>query len=82
MKVVLKKWGNNAAVRLPAAIVKAARLQLDQPLEVRAEHGRVIIEPVHQEPHDVDIDAICAALDPAEKPDLVDFGPPRGSEVW
>jgi len=82
MRVVLKRWGNNAAVRLPAAIVKAARFQLDQPLEVREENGRVIIEPAEIRPSDVDIEALCATLDQAEKPELVDFGPPTGSEVW
>ena len=30
----------------------------------------------------IDIEALCATLDPAEKPELVDFGPPVGSEVW
>jgi len=82
VRVILKKWGNNAAVRLPAAIVQAARLRIDQPLEVRAEPGRVIIEPAEVEPEEIDVDALCATLDPAEKPDLVDFGPPAGSEVW
>ena len=82
MRVVLKKWGNNAAVRLPAAIVKAAHFELDQPLEVREEFGRVIIEPAQVPPSEVDIDALCRTLDPAEKPELVDFGPPVGSEVW
>ena len=82
MRIVLKKWGNNAAVRLPAAIVKAARFRLDQPLEVREEHGRVIIEPAQIRPREIDIEALCATLDPDEKPELEDFGPPVGSEVW
>jgi antitoxin MazE len=82
VRVVLKKWGNNAAVRLPAAIVKAARFRLDQPLEVREENGRVIIESAEISPSDIDIEALCATLDPAEKPELVEFGPPAGSEAW
>ncbi len=43
---VLKKWGNSPAVRIPAAIMQSAQLALDQPVEVRAEGGRIIIEPV------------------------------------
>jgi antitoxin MazE len=42
---VLKKWGNSPAVRIPAAIMKSAQLSLDQAVEVRAEGGRIIIEP-------------------------------------
>jgi antitoxin MazE len=44
MKVLVKKWGNSAAVRLPASIVAAARINLDQPVDVREEVGRIIIE--------------------------------------
>jgi antitoxin MazE len=42
---VLKKWGNSPAVRIPAAIMQSAQLSLDQAVEVRAEGGRIIIEP-------------------------------------
>jgi hypothetical protein len=34
------------------------------------------------EPEDVDIALVCAALIDSEKPDLIDFGPPAGREVW
>lgn len=43
---VLKKWGNSPAVRIPAAIMQSAQLTLNQAVEVRAEGGRIIIEPV------------------------------------
>lgn len=46
MQVLIKKWGNSASVRLPAAIMEAAKLSLDQPVDVREDAGRVIIEPV------------------------------------
>ena len=46
MKVIIKKWGNSAAVRIPATIMAAAHIGLDQVVEVREEHGRIIIEPV------------------------------------
>jgi antitoxin MazE len=42
---VLKKWGNSPAVRIPATIMQSAKLVLDQAVEVRAEDGRIIIEP-------------------------------------
>jgi len=42
---LVKKWGNSPAVRLPAAVMEAANLSLEQIVEVRAENGRIIIEP-------------------------------------
>lgn len=82
MRITVKQWGNSAAVRLPAAVLEAANLKLDQQVEIREENGRIVIEPVAIEPEEIDIEALCAELDPNEKPELVDFGPPVGSEVW
>ena len=42
----IKRWGNNLGVRLPAAVVKAARLSVDQRVRVSVEEGRVVITPI------------------------------------
>ena len=50
MKAVVKKWGNSASVRIPAAVLQAAKLRLDDSVDVREESGRIVIEPVpHKE---------------------------------
>lgn len=82
MRATVKQWGNSAAIRLPAAIMESARLKLDQTVEIREEHGRIIIEPAEIEPGEIDIEALCATLTEENKPELVDFGPPAGKEVW
>jgi antitoxin MazE len=85
MRVTLKKWGNNAAVRLPAAIMQAARFELNQTLDVREEGGRVIIEPVDPygaEPPVYDLDKLLANIRPEDAPPLADFGRPVGDEEW
>ena len=46
MQVVVKKWGNCAAVRLPATVMKAANLSVDQPVEVEEHDGVITIRPV------------------------------------
>jgi len=53
MKVVVKKWGNSASVRILAAVMAAARLSLDQVLDVREESGRIVIEPIRKEAFDL-----------------------------
>jgi len=42
----IKHWGNNLGVRLPAAIVRAARLHADQRVRVAVENGRVVVTPL------------------------------------
>jgi antitoxin MazE len=58
----------------------AAPLDIDQAVDVRAENGRVIIEPIRAPAHDVD--ELLAKMVPATFPDEIDFGPPVGGEIW
>jgi antitoxin component of MazEF toxin-antitoxin module len=50
MKGTVKKWGNSAAVRIPASVLKTAHIELDQDVDVREESGRIVIEPVRTRP--------------------------------
>ena len=49
MRVVIKKWGNSAAVRLPSSMLKSLKVGIDDLLEVRIEENRLILEPVRQQ---------------------------------
>jgi len=80
MTVLVKKWGNSAAVRIPANVLAEAGFEIDQRVEVRQDRGRIIIEPVrtmHFELEDL-LDGIRAD----NLHDPVDTGPPVGREVW
>ncbi|MDP2810019.1 MAG: AbrB/MazE/SpoVT family DNA-binding domain-containing protein [Rhodocyclaceae bacterium] len=74
----VKKWGNSPAVRLPAAIMEAAHLALDQSVEVRAENGRVIIEPASPSYR---LDDLLAGITPDNRHTEADFGAPQGKEL-
>ena len=80
MQGIVKKWGNSAAVRIPAAVLEAAQLRLDQPVDVREEGGRIVIEPVR--PARYDLEALVAGITDDNRHDPVDMGPAVGREVW
>lgn len=80
MRVIVKKWGNSASVRIPAPVMAAARLSLDQPVEVREEEGRIVIEPVREATYD--LAALVEGITDENRHDAVDFGPAKGREVW
>ena len=44
--LTVMQWRNNLAVRIPAAVLKAAQIGLDQPMQVIADKGQVIIKPI------------------------------------
>ena len=80
MKAVVKKWGNSASVRIPAAIMQAAHLQLDEPVDVREESGRVVIEPLRRKEYE--LAELVKRITPANLHEEIDFGRPVGKEVW
>lgn len=80
MKVVVKKWGNSASVRIPASVMTAASLSLDQAVDVREEAGRIIIEPIRDEIPD--IADLVAGITDENLHASVDFGTPVGQETW
>ncbi|PPQ31855.1 AbrB/MazE/SpoVT family DNA-binding domain-containing protein [Rhodopila globiformis] len=79
MRVLVRKWGNSASVRIPAAVMEAARLSLDQPVDIREEGGRVIIEPIPEPAFNL-ADLLAAVSDENIHAEI-DFGPPVGKEI-
>jgi len=79
MRATVKKWGNSASIRIPAAIMEAANLTLDTVVEVTEENGRVIIEPVRE--GDVTLERLLAGITPENLHDEEDFGSPTGKEA-
>jgi antitoxin MazE len=79
MKAVVRKWGNSAALRIPAPVMRAARLELDESVDVREEEGRIVIEPVRCKSYD--LRALLKDITRANLHDEVDFGGPAGNEA-
>ena len=46
MNAEIKRWGNSAAIRLPAQLIRALGLSVDSPVDMRLEAGRIVIEPL------------------------------------
>ena len=80
MTVLVKKWGNSAAVRIPAAVLAEAGLEIDEPVEVRQERGRIIIEPART--LRFELKDLLDAIRPDNLHDPIDTGAPVGREVW
>lgn len=80
MRVLVKKWGNSASVRIPASVMAAAELSLDQAVDVREEGGRIIIQPIKAPVYD--LDQLLDQMTPESFHEETDFGPPVGREAW
>ena len=80
MKAVVKKWGHSASVRIPAAVLQAAKLRLDDSVDVREESGRIVIEPVPRKEYV--LAELVKAITSENLHEEVDFGRPVGKEAW
>jgi antitoxin MazE len=80
MKALVKKWGNSAAVRIPATVLAASSIVVDQAVDIREEGGRIVIEPIRAQPYE--LNALLDRMDPETFPEEVDFGRPQGRETW
>ena len=80
MNMHIRKWGNSAAVRIPAATLDAAGLKPDDPVEVREEGGRIVIEKARPEP--VTLEWLLEGITADNIHPEADFGPPVGKEIW
>ena len=75
---LVKKWGYSPAIRLPAAVMEAAHLTLEQAVEVRAENGRIVIEPAVPT---YSLDELLAGITATNRHGEQDFGMPQGQEL-
>ena len=80
MQGTVKKWGNSAAVRIPASVLEAAAVGLDQPVDIREEQGRIIIEPLRPERYS--LATLVAGITDENRHASVDMGPASGEEAW
>ena len=80
MQGVVRKWGNSAAIRLPAAVLEAVSLKIDQAVDVREEDGRIIIEPVRAV--SLKLEELVSGITTENRHDEMDFGLSVGAESW
>jgi len=80
MHINVKKWGNSASVRIPAAIMDAARLKLDDVVDVVEEDGRIVITPVRVK--DYDLAELVSGITPENRHAEISFGAAVGKEAF
>ncbi|HEX8444024.1 MAG TPA: AbrB/MazE/SpoVT family DNA-binding domain-containing protein [Allosphingosinicella sp.] len=79
MNVHVRKWGNSAAVRIPAQTLAAAGIKTDDRVKVSEEDGRIVIEKAEPgEP--ITLEWLLQGMTQDHLHEEIDFGPPVGKE--
>ena len=80
MKTRVQRWGNSLAVRIPKAFAAEVGLEDDSPVELRLQHGKLILEPAA--PPAPTLDELLRGVRKSNLHREVDAGPGRGNEAW
>lgn len=80
MTIHIKKWGNSSAVRIPANVMAAARLAVDDAVLIREEEGRIVIEPASK--MRFTLDELLQGVTPEMLHAETDWGSVAGKEAW
>ena len=79
MQVTMRKWGNSIGVRIPAGILTELNLSAEKKVDVRAEAGRIIIEPIIHSQET--LEQLLGQITPDNVHSEIDFGQPVGKEL-
>ena len=79
MQTVIKKWGNSPALRLNAAVMKSAHLNIDQLVSVKVQKGRIVIEPMAKQEYP--LVELLSGITAKNLHGEADFGGPVGKEL-
>jgi len=78
MQVLLSKWGNSLGLRLPKALTAEVGMSEGQKVEVRAEGGRIIVEPVRKT---LTLEQMMENVTPEAMREAWDWGDDVGREI-
>ena len=79
MQVTMRRWGNSIGVRIPAGILTELNLSAEKKVDVRAEAGRIIIEPIIDSQET--LEQLLGQITPDNVHSEIDFGQPVGKEL-
>jgi antitoxin MazE len=80
MRTKVQKWGNSLGVRIPKSLAADAHVAAGVSVEMTVEDGRLILEPVEKQA--CKLSDLLRRITPENQHGSLDFGPPRGKEVW
>lgn len=78
--VVIKKWGNSLAVRLPKEITSKIDVHENSQVKINVINGDIVATPIKKTK--IKLDEILEGITPENYGKVIDFGSPIGKEIW
>ena len=78
----VQKWGNSQGLRFTKAILQEAQINVGDEVNVSAQKGRIIVEPVTKVRGRYDLKELVSKMPQEYQAEELDWGEPIGKEVW
>jgi len=82
MQTTIVKWGNSQGIRLPKQLLESVKLSEKDTVEIVAEDNQLIIKKVENEQKYLTIEERFAAFKGVYEPIEIEWGEPKGKEIW
>ena len=78
----IQKWGNSQGLRLGKQVLEEARIAVGDSVDVAARDGVIVIAPVKRIRGKQSLRELVSRIPRNYKTKELDWGRPRGREVW
>lgn len=82
MQTNIVKWGNSQGIRLPKVLLESADLAESDVVDVTVENGNIIIKKAESKNKFKTIQERFEGFNGEYEPVEIDWGPPKGEELW
>ena len=80
MNLIVRKWGNSLAIRIPKDIARLSNISQDTKVEVEIVDGKLILKPVEEKR--LTLDELLADITAETIHQEITTGSPTGNEIW
>jgi antitoxin MazE len=82
MVTKIQKWGNSQGLRLGKQVLEDARIAVGDSVDVAARDGVIVIAPLKRIRGKQSLQDLVSRIPRNYKTGEIDWGKPRGREVW
>ena len=78
----VQKWGNSQGLRLSKELLSEADLQVGDAVEVAVRGGALVVMPARRVRGALNLEQLVDSIPSDYQPGELDWGSPRGREIW
>lgn len=82
MLAKIQHWGNSQGIRINKQLLEIAHINPDEPVEINAFEGKIVIESVSKIRGKYDLETLLKKMPKDHEGREEPWGAPQGKEVW